>query len=91
LDAKAALKAAGLAGRIMLESGGETYRGRNGLYRTMLYIVQGQYSTSAQTEAHTLLGIFAIALAVTVSTPVFTDLGAHLARRTPRGRREAQD
>ena len=58
-----------------------------GLYRTMLYIVQEQYSKAAAAGVHTLLGIFAIALAVTVSTLIFTDLGARPARRRMQGGR----
>jgi uncharacterized membrane protein YjjB (DUF3815 family) len=62
-----------------------------GLYRTMLYIVQEQYSAAAATGVHTLLGIFAIALAITVSTLIFTDLSARPVRKRSRGTYSFQD
>ena len=38
-----------------------------GLYRTMLYLAQGKYRLCAETGTDTLVGILAIALAITVS------------------------
>ena len=43
-----------------------------GLYRTMLYVVDGKYGSAVQTGAATLLGICGIAMAITISSVVFS-------------------
>ena len=43
-----------------------------GLYRTMRFIVDGQYSQAVQTGAATLLGICGIAMAITISSVLFS-------------------
>ena len=43
-----------------------------GLYNTMLYVVRGDYYQAVNTGAATLLGIAGIALAITLSTVLFS-------------------
>ncbi len=43
-----------------------------GLYRTMRYLVGGEYSHAVQTGAATLLGICGIAMAITISSVLFS-------------------
>lgn len=43
-----------------------------GLYNTMLYVVEGNYDKAVNTGVATILAICAIALAVTVSSVLFT-------------------
>lgn len=43
-----------------------------GLYRTMRYVVDGAYSHAVQTGAATLLGICGIAMAITISSVLFS-------------------
>lgn len=44
-----------------------------GLYRTMLYIAQENFSMAGKVGAETILGICAIALAITISTIIFAN------------------
>ena len=43
-----------------------------GLFRTMRYVVDGKYSRAVQTGAATLLGICGIAMAITISSVLFS-------------------
>ena len=43
-----------------------------GLYNTMLYVVEGNYERAVSVGAATLLGICGIALAITMSSVIFT-------------------
>ena len=43
-----------------------------GLYNTMLYVVHGDYYNAVNTGAATILGICAIALAITMASVLFT-------------------
>ncbi len=43
-----------------------------GLYRTMRFVVDGEYSRAVQTGAATLLGICGIAMAITISSVLFS-------------------
>ena len=43
-----------------------------GLFRSMLFLSQGEYSSAIRVGTETVLGIFAIALAFTLSSVVFT-------------------
>ncbi|MBR0407020.1 MAG: threonine/serine exporter family protein [Clostridia bacterium] len=43
-----------------------------GLYRTMRFVVDGEYSLAVQTGAATLLGICGIAMAITISSVIFS-------------------
>ena len=43
-----------------------------GLYRTMRFIVDGEYSDAVRTGAATLLGICGIAMAITISSVLFS-------------------
>ena len=43
-----------------------------GLYRTMRFVVNGEYSSAVKTGAATLLGICGIAMAITISSVVFS-------------------
>lgn len=45
-----------------------------GLYRTMRYMVEGEASLAVSTGTATVLGICAIALALTVSTVIFSNI-----------------
>lgn len=44
-----------------------------GLYRTMRYLVEGEYTMAASCGAETLMGICAIALGVTISSILFAN------------------
>ncbi len=43
-----------------------------GLYRTMRYLVDGSYNQAVQTGAATVLGICGIAMAITISSVLFS-------------------
>ncbi len=43
-----------------------------GLFRTMRFVVDGEYSRAVQTGAATLLGICGIAMAITISSVIFS-------------------
>ena len=43
-----------------------------GLFRTMRFVVDGEYSRAVQTGAATLLGICGIAMAITISSVLFS-------------------
>ena len=45
-----------------------------GLYRTMRYLVEDNMSMAAQVGAETLIGVCAIALAITFSSIIFTNI-----------------
>lgn len=45
-----------------------------GLYRTMRHLVQGEYSLAASSGTETLLGICAIALGITFSALIFSNI-----------------
>jgi len=53
-----------------------------GLYNTMRYVVEGDYHQAVSTGASTILGLCAIALAITTTSVLFNALGA---RRKKRG------
>ena len=48
-----------------------------GLYRTVRYIVEGNYSMAAHTGTDALLGILAVALAITFSSLLFANIPHH--------------
>ena len=58
-----------------------------GLYNTMRYVVTGEYSRAASTGVFTLLAIFAIALAVTITSVVFSAFTAHKTQKNKRPER----
>ena len=45
-----------------------------GLYRTMRYLVENNMSMAAQVGSETLMGVCAIALAITVSSIIFSNI-----------------
>ena len=52
-----------------------------GLYRTMRFVVDGEYSNAVETGAATLLGICGIAMAITISSVVFSAFWRRKAKR----------
>ena len=52
-----------------------------GLYRTMRFVVDGEYSRAVQTGAATLLGICGIAMAITISSVLFSAFWRHNAKK----------
>jgi uncharacterized membrane protein YjjB (DUF3815 family) len=48
-----------------------------GLYNTMLYVVAGDYGNAVHTGAATALGLCGIALAITMSSVIFSSLRPH--------------
>jgi len=53
-----------------------------GLYNTMLYVVEGDYAKAASAGAASVLGICAIALAITLSSVLFSSF-------RPKGKKKA--
>lgn len=55
-----------------------------GLYRTMRYVTEGDYSQAVTTGATTLLGICGIALAITITSVIFSNFrGAPKVKEPP--------
>ena len=52
-----------------------------GLYNTMRYVVEGDYGQAVNTGAATLLGICGIALAITVSSVIFSSFSSRRKER----------
>ena len=48
-----------------------------GLYNTMLYVVAGDYGNAVHTGAATVLGLCGIALAITMSSVIFSSFRPH--------------
>ena len=48
-----------------------------GLYNTMLYVVAGDYGNAVNTGAATVLGLCGIALAITMSSVIFSSFRFH--------------
>ena len=56
-----------------------------GLYNTMRHVVEGSYHEAVSTGAAALLGICAIALAITATSVIFSAFSARSKRREKRG------